>query len=471
VTPGRFGDERRRRIGLLGGSFNPAHAGHRHVAEVARRALKLDEVWLLVSPGNPLKPVAGMAPLAERLASARRIADGRRIIATDLERTLGTRFTADTLAALRRRFRCSRFVFVIGADNLVQLPRWKRWRDIAQHVGLAVLPRPAWTRRAVTSRAAQVLRRHRRSPGALLAESFAPHAAWCLVPAREHAASATAIRQARSEAGHGREEGAIARTPKTTETKPAGKAKAEVEPKKKASAKVKAEAEPKVKAKAKAEAPSKKAAKTEVKTTPKAEPKAKAATTKAKAEPKAKAPPKAKADAKPKAKATTSRAKTEAESKTRAASKTTAKTKASKAADDGAAPAAPRPKRSGKREKLSPDRLTLIVEAAMKSLEDDKAENIVLLDVTGRADYADRLIVATGQVERQLQAMAQHLDEAFAKVGLHLRRDSVQASPDWVLIDAGDLVIHLFRPDARELYRIERMWGPESPGASNATPG
>lgn len=135
------------------------------------------------------------------------------------------------------------------------------------------------------------------------------------------------------------------------------------------------------------------------------------------------------------------------------------------------APAAPRPARNRKREKLSPDRLTLIVEAAMKSLEDDKAENIVLLDVTGRADYADRLIIATGQVERQLQAMATHLDEALAKAGLNLRRDSIQASPDWVLIDAGDLVIHLFRPDARELYRIERMWGPESPGASDAAPG
>ena len=103
------------------------------------------------------------------------------------------------------------------------------------------------------------------------------------------------------------------------------------------------------------------------------------------------------------------------------------------------------------------------MDAARKSLEDDKAENIVVLDVTGRADYTDRLIIATGQVERQLQAMATHLDEALGKAGLHLRRDAIQASPDWVLIDAGDLVIHLFRPDARELYRLERMWGPESP--------
>lgn len=193
---------------------------------------------------------------------------------------------------------------------------------------------------------------------------------------------------------------------------------------------------------------------------PKAAAKAKATTAKA-------AAPKAAAKATT-AKAAAPRAAAKAKATTAKAAAPKAATKAKAAAKP---PAPPRPARTRKREKLSPDRLTLIVEAAMKSLEDDKAENIILLDVTGRADYADRLIIATGQVERQLQAMATHLDEALAKVGLHLRRDSIQASPDWVLIDAGDLVIHLFRPDARELYRIERMWGPESPGASDAAPG
>jgi nicotinate-nucleotide adenylyltransferase len=237
VTPGRFGDSRRRRIGLLGGSFNPAHEGHLHVAQRARRALGLDEVWLLVSPGNPLKPRAGMAPLADRLASARRIADGRRVIATDIERALGTRFTADTLRLLRRRFPRADFTFVIGADNLLQLPRWKGWRGIARRTALAVLPRPGFTRAALKGQAAQALRRHRRAPGtmkaehasgamraerasgamgaerasgamnserasgAIRAERFAPHAPWCLVPAREHAASATAIRAAKAWGG------------------------------------------------------------------------------------------------------------------------------------------------------------------------------------------------------------------------------------------------------------------------------
>jgi nicotinate-nucleotide adenylyltransferase len=191
------GDRRRRRIGLLGGSFNPAHEGHRHVADAVRRALRLDEVWLMVSPGNPLKPRAGMAPLAERLASARRVADGRRVRATDIERALRTTFTLDTLRALRRRFPRARFVFVIGADNLVQLPRWAGWARLAAKTPIAVLPRPGWTRRALAGQAAKRLARHRRRPRALLAGAPA-HAPWTFIPAAENPASATAIRQARA---------------------------------------------------------------------------------------------------------------------------------------------------------------------------------------------------------------------------------------------------------------------------------
>ncbi|MBU8537384.1 nicotinate-nucleotide adenylyltransferase [Falsiroseomonas tokyonensis] len=190
------GDRRRRRIGLLGGSFNPAHAGHRHVAERVRRALRLDEVWLMVSPGNPLKPARGMAPLAARLDSARAIADGRRIRATAIEAALGTRYTVDTLRALRRHFRRARFVLVIGADNLCQLPRWQGWEEIAAETPIAVLPRPGWTRRALASQAAHRLARHRRRPGALLQGKVPGHAPWCFVPSTEHPASATAIRAA-----------------------------------------------------------------------------------------------------------------------------------------------------------------------------------------------------------------------------------------------------------------------------------
>ncbi len=157
----------------------------------------------MVSPGNPLKPTKGMAPLAERLASAARIADGRQIRATAIEAGLGTRFTADTLAVLARRFPRVSFVFLIGADNLAQLPRWQRWRSMLRHTRLAVLPRPGFTRHALKGAAAAVLAPHRRRPGAMWGEGALGeaavdrgHAPWCVVPAREHAASATAIRAA-----------------------------------------------------------------------------------------------------------------------------------------------------------------------------------------------------------------------------------------------------------------------------------
>jgi ribosome-associated protein len=86
-----------------------------------------------------------------------------------------------------------------------------------------------------------------------------------------------------------------------------------------------------------------------------------------------------------------------------------------------------------------------------------------VLDVTGRASFTDRMIIATGLVERQIQSMATHLEDALEKAGLKLRRDAIQGSPDWVLIDAGDLVVHLFKPEARATYALERMWGPDSP--------
>ena len=120
-------------------------------------------------------------------------------------------------------------------------------------------------------------------------------------------------------------------------------------------------------------------------------------------------------------------------------------------------------RRSRAKEKATPDRLDQLVAAARASLEDDKAEDILVLDVTDRASFTDRMIIGTGLSERQIQAMANHLEDALEKVGLKLRRDAIQGSEDWVLIDCGDLVIHLFKPEARMTYALERMWGPESP--------
>jgi len=147
------------RIGLLGGSFNPAHAGHRHISLAAMAALGLDEIWWLVSPGNPLKPQKGMAPLLARLASARRLAAGARIRVTAIERQLGTVYTADTLALLVRRYPKRRFIWLMGADNLVQFHRWRDWRRIAALVPIAVATRPGYDARALKAPAWGWLRR------------------------------------------------------------------------------------------------------------------------------------------------------------------------------------------------------------------------------------------------------------------------------------------------------------------------
>ena len=133
-----------RRVGLLGGSFNPAHRAHRRISLAAMDRLGLDELWWLVSPGNPLKRDDGMAPLAARLASARAQARGTRIRPTAIEAKLGTRYTVDTIAALKRRFPNVRFIWLMGADNLAQFHQWRRWRDIARMLPIAVIARPGY---------------------------------------------------------------------------------------------------------------------------------------------------------------------------------------------------------------------------------------------------------------------------------------------------------------------------------------
>ncbi|MCE7795121.1 nicotinate-nucleotide adenylyltransferase [Sphingobium sufflavum] len=133
-----------RTVGLMGGSFNPAHGGHRFIALETIRALGLDEVWWLVSPGNPLKDRADMAPLAARYASAFAMARRARIRPTVIERDLGTRYTIDTLRALRQRYPHIRFIWIMGADNLRQFQHWKNWRGIAQTMAIAVIARPGY---------------------------------------------------------------------------------------------------------------------------------------------------------------------------------------------------------------------------------------------------------------------------------------------------------------------------------------
>ena len=148
-----------RRIGLLGGSFNPAHGGHRQISLFAQRALGLDEIWWLVSPGNPLKPKEGMAPLAARIRSAMVQARRAPIKVTAIERELGTRYTVDTLRALALRYQKNDFVWLMGSDNLAQFDRWRDWRGIARRMPIAVIARPGYDGAALASPAMAWLRR------------------------------------------------------------------------------------------------------------------------------------------------------------------------------------------------------------------------------------------------------------------------------------------------------------------------
>ena len=148
------------RIGLLGGSFNPAHRGHRRISLAAIDALGLDDLWWLVSPGNPLKEGAkDMAPFEARLASARRMAVRAPIRVSDFEARSGTRFTIDTLAALKRRYPDDEFIWLMGSDTLPNFHQWRRWRDIARTVPIAVIRRPGYDRAAHAARAMGWLRR------------------------------------------------------------------------------------------------------------------------------------------------------------------------------------------------------------------------------------------------------------------------------------------------------------------------
>jgi nicotinate-nucleotide adenylyltransferase len=148
-----------RRIGLLGGSFNPAHGAHRRMSLAAMDALGLDEVWWLVSPGNPLKPKAGMAPYPARLASAREQARRARIKVSDFEAREGTRYTVDTVSRLLARYPRHRFIWLMGEDTVAQFHQWKGWRRLASLVPIAVLSRPGYDDDARAARAMGWLRR------------------------------------------------------------------------------------------------------------------------------------------------------------------------------------------------------------------------------------------------------------------------------------------------------------------------
>ncbi len=149
--------------GLLGGSFNPAHGGHRRISLFTQAAMGLDEVWWLVSPGNPLKPKVGMAPLAARYAAARKQARRAPIKPSVMEREFATRYTVDSLRKIIRRWPKRKFVWLMGADNLAQFSQWRQWRAIARLMPIAVIARPRYDSAALASPAMVWLRRYQRS--------------------------------------------------------------------------------------------------------------------------------------------------------------------------------------------------------------------------------------------------------------------------------------------------------------------
>jgi nicotinate-nucleotide adenylyltransferase len=327
----------------LGGSFNPAHGGHLHLSLLAMRHLSLDEVWWLVSPQNPLKPVAGMAPFAVRLELSRLVAAGHRhIIVSDLESRLGrSRYTADTVQTLRRRYPRHRFVWLMGADNLVQLRRWERWNEIFRTIAIAVFDRPSHALKALAGLPARRYARHRlpMSAARRLAEMKPP--AWVFFHTRLDASSATRIRTERQEM--------LSQT--FREQRP------------------------------------------ELSTI------------------------------------------TALTSRTR--------------------PKQPRPA-------ASPPLLELI----QRTLEDGKAEDIVTIELAGKTTIADQMVIASGRSARQVLALAEHLDEVLSP----RMRISVEGKTqgDWVLIDASDVIVHLFQPEIRAYYNLEKLWGealPESEAA------
>lgn len=182
------------RIGLLGGSFNPPHEAHRAISLFAMKRLRLDRVWWLVSPGNPLKNGYGANDIEARASAARQIAHHPRIDVTCLEAVIGTRYTVDTISYLRRRCTGARFVWIMGADNLAQFHRWDDWRRIAAQVPIAVIDRPPQSFRALAAPAALALTRERLPENKAWQLANAKPPAWTFLTGMKLSLSSTNLR-------------------------------------------------------------------------------------------------------------------------------------------------------------------------------------------------------------------------------------------------------------------------------------
>ena len=185
-------------IGLLGGSFNPAHAGHLHISAEALKTLGLKKIWWMVSPQNPLKPTQGMAPFSERIASAKKMAGAMPFIeVSDIESHMNTRYTIDTLRKLKRRFPRAQFIWLMGADNLATIQDWQEWEKIFALVPILVLDRNPFSHSALRKKAATRFARFRTSPKGLRAAAASGLPVWAYTHMRRHAESSTRLRNLR----------------------------------------------------------------------------------------------------------------------------------------------------------------------------------------------------------------------------------------------------------------------------------
>lgn len=315
-----------RRIGLLGGSFNPAHAGHRHISLEALKRLGLDEVWWLVSPQNPLKSGDGMEPLPTRVARARQIARHPQIRVEAPELVLGTRYTLDTVQALQRVYRHAKFVWLMGADILPQLVDWANWRDLFGTVPIAAFARPGWGYTALAAPAPRTFERFRLQATEARRLATCEPPAWCFIPSRLDNHSATAIRAVR---------------PRPTRAK-------------------------------------------------------------------------------------------------------------GKTISDQTRPLPDRSKASD-----------ALLAQVRQSLDDNKAEDVVVIDLKGKSAFADYMVIASGRSTRQVVAIAENLADKLKQAGRGYIPVEGKQTGDWVLVDAGDVVVHVFRPEPRTFYALEKMWALE----------